>query len=139
MQRLFLIVTLLLLSTPSHAYVGDPEQQLKEFFHDIQKAEYNSLFKLFSNNPMMKGQKQQILALQQQLTVYESRFGKVITIEKIHEEHISTNLVRFVILSERQYHPIVWELYFYKAPKLGWIVSQATFNESFNLLNSYLK
>ena len=135
-MKYVICIILLSFSMPLYAYEGSPSQQVESFFKDISSGKTNkAIDNLFFNNPSIKRKTSTLTLVKQQLVSINTIFGKNIGNENIHNEKLSTSIVRIVQVAKHELHPVIWEFYFYK-PKDKWIVSDAKFNDSFKSLGN---
>jgi len=118
------------------AYEGSPTEQAEAFFADIAAGKSNdAVDRLYASNPAMQQKLQTIALVKQQLSTIQTLFGSQIGTDTVRMEQITDSITRIVIVAKHELHPVIWELYFYR-PQDKWIVSQALFNDQFQLLGA---
>lgn len=132
----FIICLMAFFSTVCWSYDGMPSEQVERFFSDYSKHEYGkAIDQLFDKNPVMKEQMDKLSIVKQQMSTIEDLYGKYLGNENVHYEELSPSLTRIVQVAKHEFHPMIFEFYFYK-PQEEWITSVSTFNDSFNYLNA---
>jgi len=136
MKRISTLVLSVALAATSHAYEGNPSEQVSGFFRDMIAGDSNKAIEsLYSSNPMMLQQPQQLVLMKQQVSNIAPLYGKILGSENIHKEELSPSVTRIVNVAKHENHPVVWEFYFYK-PKDKWVISQAVFVDQFQTLDA---
>ncbi|MCL1127765.1 hypothetical protein [Shewanella surugensis] len=135
MKKSLFISLLFCVSFMSHAYYGDPKQQVSHFFTELGKGEISqAVDNLYASNPLAAQKSQELTLLKQQLGSIEPLYGKFLGSEDMHYEVISDSVVRVVRMAKYEQHPVTWEFYFYK-PKKTWMISQALFVDQFQVVD----
>ncbi|MDC5838867.1 hypothetical protein [Vibrio europaeus] len=136
MKKLMAGLVLLFCAGTASAYEGQPKEQVDKFFKELSSAQSTqAIDKLFSNNPTISANKQQLTLLKQQFGVVLAMYGSIIGVENIHYEELSPSLVRIVEVAKHENHPVTWEFYFYK-PKDIWMISQGMFVDQFQVIGT---
>ena len=89
----------------------------------------------FASNPLILQKTQQLQLLKSQLTTIETIYGAPFGYELVSKEELSPSLERRVYITKHKYHPVTWEMYFYK-PGDSWMSDQLIFVDQYQLIGS---
>lgn len=130
---------LMLLITPaclSAEGAVTPESIANAFFDTLMTGDaVKAVDGFFGRNPNFEKQSQQLQMVKTQLQGALQVYGNPSGVEKILTEDLAPSLQRRVYLTNHATHPLVWEMYFYKA-KSGWLPDQMQFRDTYELLGS---
>jgi len=86
-------------------------------------------------NPGLKGHAEQLQQLKAQLAGAVQLYGEPFAVEAVLVEDLTPSLQRRVYLTKHPRHPLVWEMYFYKA-KNEWMPDQLNFVDQYQTIGS---
>lgn len=113
-----------------------PDSICSQFFDALIKGDSDkAIDSFFGRNPQFKDRGQQITLLKTQLTGALQLYGPATAAELVSSEDLSPSLHRRVCITKHEFHPLTWELYFYKA-KMGWLPDQLMFVDQYQVLGS---
>jgi hypothetical protein len=84
-------------------------------------------------NPLLKANAEQRQQMKDLLTRAVRLYGPPIAVELVSVEDITPSLQRRVYLTKHANHPLVWEMYFYRA-KDEWMPDQVLFVDQYQIL-----
>ena len=118
----------------SFADERNPDHIAEKFFASFIAGDSDkALGELLSVNPVLAERVQQLQLLKSQVRGAIEIYGPGAEVELIHKEELSGSLQRHVYLTRHRLHPLVWEMYFYKADG-GWVLSQVLFADQFQFI-----
>jgi len=88
---------------------------------------------LFAGSGILALKPQSVEFMKTQTRAAIEAYGKVLGVEKIHEESLTPSLKRLVYLQKFEFCPVIWEMYFYKA-KDSWAINSILFNDDVGAL-----
>jgi hypothetical protein len=136
MKRLALAAMLLAVSVASSAADPTPESISSQFFDALVKGDSaKAIDGFFGLNPMFKDKGQQLQLMKTQLAGAIQIYGPASAAELVSKEDLSPSLHRRVYITKHDFHPLTWEMYFYKA-KSGWLPDQMLFVDQYQVLGS---
>lgn len=111
-----------------------PEKIAATFFASLLKGDSSrAVDEFFSKNPLLKEKTQQVQLLKSQLTTVAQIYGAPFAVELVSVEDLTPSLQRRVYITKHEWHPVAWELYFYK-PKEEWIPDQILFVDQYQVI-----
>ena len=136
-MRRFMVVTLLAsFSICSWAADPTPDSISSQFFETLLKGDSGkAIDSFFELNPQFKDKGQQIQLMKSQLTGALQIYGPATAVEPVLKEQLATSLERRVYITKHEFHPLQWEMYFYKG-KLGWLPDQLLFVDQYQVIGS---
>jgi hypothetical protein len=136
MKRICFIVMLVLMSTSVLAAEPEsPRAMAENFLALLQKGNIGTAYdQLFKGSTIAVDRPQVVTQLMQQTQSGLASYGKVLGYEIVHEEQLSSSVVRLVYFLKSEKAPTTWEFYFYK-PKSAWFIANVTFNDQFQFLD----
>lgn len=130
----FALVFICVFTTSFSADKQTPESIASAFFATVLKGHGNeALDALWASNPIFKERVQQLQLLKGQLATALQIYGVPYDVEPVSVEDITPSLQRRVYITKHEFHPLVWEMYFYKA-EVGWLPDQLIFVDQYQLL-----
>ena len=136
MKRLTGALILALSSFVLLAAEKSPEDFANSFFETYIGGDgWAAIDGFFKNNPLILQKKQQLQLLKSQLTAVEQVYGKPFGHELVLKEVLTPSLQRYVYISKHEYHPVTWEMYFYK-PKDTWLPDQLLFVDQYQVVGA---
>ncbi|MCB9480858.1 MAG: hypothetical protein H6681_01745 [Desulfobacteraceae bacterium] len=131
----FMFLVVFITASSGFSYEGTPKEQTELFFNELLSGKINNAVdNLYSSNTLMGQKIQQLEALKQQIAMLDKLYGKALGHEYYCVEKKTDSVVRIAAVFKYEFHPVVWEFYFYK-PSKKWIISQGVFNDQFELLS----
>lgn len=111
-----------------------PEQIAGQFFDALLKGRNADAIDLFMGaNPVLKRNTEQVERMKAQLSEAVRIYGPPFAVELVFNEDLTPSLQRRVYLTKHPSHPLVWEMYFYKA-KSEWIPDQLVFLDQYQAI-----
>lgn len=136
MKRLAFFLTLFAVASISFGATPTPDSISSQFFDTLVKGDSaKALDGFFGINPMFKDKGQQLQLMKTQLAGALQIYGPASAAELVLTEDISPSLQRRVYITKHDFHPLSWELYFYKG-KPGWLPDQLIFVDQYQVLGS---
>lgn len=116
------------------ASAPSPDEMADALFGKMIKGDSGqAVDEFFSANPLVLQKAQQMQLLKGQLGTVMQLYGQPFAYEKISTEDITPSLQRRLYLTKHEYHPVIWEMYFYK-PKDRWLPDQLLFVDQYQVL-----
>lgn len=137
-MRHFLLATLLCALPVAATSAADvtPDSICSQFFELLIKGDSDeAIDSFFGRNPQFKDRGQQITLLKTQLTGAIQVYGPATAAEVVSSEDLSPSLHRRVYITKHEFHPLTWELYFYKG-RSGWLPDQLMFVDQYQVIGS---
>ena len=111
-----------------------PDSMSAQFFDTLIKGDSGkAIDAFFGLNPMFKDKGQQIQLLKSQLTGGLQIYGPATAAELVSKEDLTPSLQRRVYITKHEFHPMTWEMYFYKG-KAGWLPDQLLFVDQYQVI-----
>lgn len=136
MKRLLLVFWLAMSALPvNSAEISRPDKIASQFFATFIKGDTAKAIDDFAAlNPfLLAAQGPQLQLLKTQLEGAVKVYGPPSAVESVAVEDITPSLQRRVYLTKHAKHPLVWELYFYKAEST-WLPDQIIFLDQYRIL-----
>lgn len=135
-MRIAATVVLLVLSTGLFAAEPTPETYSAEFFDTLLKGDSDAAIDGFlGQNPLLRGKAQELQVLKIQFKTAVQIYGAPFAVELVSKEDLSPSLHRRVYITKHEFHPITWEMYFYKG-KAGWLPNQILFVDQYQVIGA---
>lgn len=133
MKYLLAFIVIVLLPA-SYAADPTPDSYASQFFETFVEGDSDKAIDVLSgSNPLMKNKAQQLQLMKSQLKTVVQIYGPASGAELVAKEDLTPSLQRRVYITKHDYHPVSWEIYFYKA-KTGWIPDQFLFVDQYQVL-----
>lgn len=130
-----LITSIVLFSATNICYAKEPIKITSDFFQMVESGKISEAFdQLFEGSQIPIQKPQAVDVLKRQTSSGLPMYGKINGIEKIRDEKIGSSIVRLVYVLKSEFHPTIWEFYFYK-PKDTWFLANVIFNDEFQLMH----
>ena len=127
-------VALLILSSVAGSAEPTPDSFSSQFFDTLIRGDSDKAIDGFlGQNPLVKSKTQQLQLMKSQLRTAIELYGPPTAAELITKEELSPSLQRRVYITKHDYHPLSWEMYFYRG-KGGWIPDQLIFLDQYQFL-----
>lgn len=111
-----------------------PEEIAAEFFDKVLKGDNGPAIEtFFSTNPPIIGKAQELQLLKSQLNTVTQVYGQPYAVEAVLVEDLTASLQRRVYITKHEWHPVTWEMYFYK-PKAEWIADRLLFVDQYQVI-----
>ncbi|HUK41366.1 MAG TPA: hypothetical protein VLX11_09990 [Candidatus Acidoferrales bacterium] len=135
MKRIAAFLISVIASVSVHAAeTQTPEKMAAAFFETFMKGDSaKAVDELFSINPLIKEKPQQLQLLKSQLTTISQLYGAPFAVELVSVEDLTPSLQRRVYITKHEWHPVTWEIYFYK-PRGEWLPDQLVFADKYEVL-----
>jgi len=132
--RFTLGLALLLATAVVSAADPTPDSISSQFFDTLIKGDSGKAVDgFFGTNPMFKEKGQQIQLLKSQLSGALQIYGPATAAELISKQDLSPSLQRRVYITKHEFHPLSWEMYFYKGTS-GWLSDQLVFVDQYQVI-----
>lgn len=135
--KIFAAVTLMSIHTLT--YCAQPAMPLtiaNQFFTTLLKGDDDGAVDYFMGlNPKLKENLEQSRQMKALLENAVRLYGKPFSVELVSSEDLSPSLQRRVYVTKHRYHPIVWEMYFYK-PREEWLPDQIVLSDQYQLIGA---
>lgn len=132
-----ILITMAILGFSGLAYGADaltPQSIADRFFATFLKGgDVSAIDGFLGLNPIFKDRAEQMQQLKAQLASAVQLYGEPLTVEPVLVEDLTPSLQRRVYLTKHPRHPLVWEMYFYKA-KSEWIPDQLIFVDQYQVI-----
>lgn len=133
MRHLFLLFVIAF-SQASYAADPTPDLYASRFFETVVKGDTDkAIDMLIGSNPMMANKTRELQLMKSQLKTVIQIYGPASGAELVSKEELAPSLERRVYITKHDYHPVSWEMYFYKS-QAGWIVDQFLFVDQYQVL-----
>lgn len=132
-----LLVALLAIPTVTLSVEApSPQAIANQFFTILLKRSNDEAVDYFmSLNPKMKGNAEQSRHMKDQVANAVKLYGKPFAVELVSSEDLAPSLKRYVYITKHAYHPLVWEMFFYK-PKDAWLPDQIMVVDQYQLIGA---
>lgn len=136
MKKFAAVLLSLIAGASAHAAdTQTPEKIASTFFETLINGDSaKAVDEFFAINPIAKEKAQQLQLLKSQLTTVSQLYGAPFAVELVSLEDLTPSLQRRVYITKHEWHPITWEMYFYK-PKADWIPDQLLFVDQYQVLD----
>lgn len=133
-MRWIAVAVLMSAACMAGAAESTPETYSAQFFETLIKGDgAKAVDDFFGANPLIKGREPQLQMLKTQLSGVLQIYGPASGAELIIKEEFSSSLERRVYITKHDFHPVTWEMYFYKG-KSGWLADQLQFADQYQFL-----
>jgi hypothetical protein len=133
MKKIFILFLVfgLFMCSKCFSYEGTPREQTDQFFNDIMTGSVSeSIDKLYSSNPTMADKPKELFDMKEQAALLTRFYGKPLGYEYVSVENKTDSVVKVTAVFKYEFHPVIWEFYFYK-PLKKWMISHGFFNDQF--------
>jgi hypothetical protein len=114
--------------------VQTPERIATRFFETLLQGKGAEAIDFFmGSNRFLKSNGQQVEQMKSQLSDAVRLYGRPFAVEPVSVEDLTPSLQRRVYLVKHPNHPLVWEMYFYRA-KNEWIPDQLVFVDRYQVI-----
>ena len=136
-MRKFVLAFIFSACLPTLAYcdeVQTPERIASRFFETLlQGKEAEAIDFFMGPNRFLRRNGEQVEQMKSQVSEAMRLYGRPFAVESISVEEITPSLQRRVYLTKHTNHPLVWEMYFYRA-KNEWMPDQLVFVDQYQVI-----
>lgn len=123
-----IFVVICLVSSVGYAEEKAPYQMRAELFlTTVIEGQVDKAYEDIIKGSLLEQKTQETALLKQRTSGISTVIGKFLCFEFIKQENYGNSIVRLVYLLKAEFHPLAWEIYFYK-PKAEWILIEIKFS-----------